>query len=192
MSRPKDTKKALGKASGPKRPTSPYFFFTKEVRPALHEQMKKDNPKVKTTDVAREMGQMWRHLQDKSKYQELAAEDRKRYWQQKEAAESPAIACSTPTASPAPEAMASPAPVAMDVASPAPAAMDVASPAPAAMVVASPTPVAMASPAAVVDLESTSGVQVSESEISPEVRLLVANGSPIYAAHVGEPVLFSS
>ncbi|KAH0476761.1 MAG: uncharacterized protein KVP18_000365 [Porospora cf. gigantea A] len=162
--------------------------------------MKKENPKVKTTDVAREMGQMWRNLQDKGKYLELAAEDRKRYWQQKEAGKS-AAASPTPeavasppvaVASPTPEAVASP-PVAVH--SPAAPEVEVS---PAPVVEVSPAPVVEVSPApiavfsaAVADLGPTNGIAVSESEISPELSLLVADGSPIYSALVGSPVHFS-
>ena len=46
----------------PKRPLSAYMLWLNESR----EQIKKDNPGMKVTDIAKRGGELWRALKDKS------------------------------------------------------------------------------------------------------------------------------
>lgn len=43
------------------------------------EQIKKDNPGIKVTEIAKKGGEMWRELKDKSIWEEKAAKDKERY-----------------------------------------------------------------------------------------------------------------
>lgn len=43
------------------------------------EEIKKDNPGIKMTDIAKKGGEMWKELKDKSKWDEKAAKDKQRY-----------------------------------------------------------------------------------------------------------------
>lgn len=43
------------------------------------EQIRKDNPGLKITEVAKKGGEMWKELKDKSKWEDLAAKDKQRY-----------------------------------------------------------------------------------------------------------------
>lgn len=43
------------------------------------EQIKKDNPGIKVTEIAKKAGEMWKVLKDKTKWEELAAKDKQRY-----------------------------------------------------------------------------------------------------------------
>lgn len=43
------------------------------------EQIKKDNPGIAVTEIAKKGGEMWRELKDKSVWEERAAKDRERY-----------------------------------------------------------------------------------------------------------------
>lgn len=75
------------KKTGPKRAKSAYLFFCAEFR----EQVNKENPSMKATEVTSELGRMWNVLkEDKSrkneieKYDKLAEEDKKRYQTEKD------------------------------------------------------------------------------------------------------------
>lgn len=46
---------------------------------AEREQIKKDNPGIKVTEIAKKGGEMWRELKDKSVWEEKAAKDKERY-----------------------------------------------------------------------------------------------------------------
>jgi len=72
----KKTKKK--KATGePKKGKSAYIFFCAEERPLL----KEENPEMPAKEVLVELGARWKALadKDKKKYNDLAAEDKKRY-----------------------------------------------------------------------------------------------------------------
>lgn len=43
------------------------------------EQIKRDNPGIKVTEIAKKGGEMWRELKDKSVWEEKAAKDKERY-----------------------------------------------------------------------------------------------------------------
>lgn len=43
------------------------------------EQIKKENPGIKITEIAKKGGEMWKELKDKSKWEEKAAKDKQRY-----------------------------------------------------------------------------------------------------------------
>lgn len=43
------------------------------------EQIKKENPGIKVTEIAKKGGEMWRELKDKSIWEEKAAKDKERY-----------------------------------------------------------------------------------------------------------------
>mmetsp|Transcript_36416 Transcript_36416/g.81038 ORF Transcript_36416/g.81038 Transcript_36416/m.81038 type:complete len:91 (+) Transcript_36416:153-425(+) len=63
--------------NAPKKPMGAYMFFCAEKR----EQLKKDNPELKVTEVAAKLGAMWKALDDKDKvkYQKQAEADKERY-----------------------------------------------------------------------------------------------------------------
>ncbi len=68
----------------PKKPKSSYFFFCDEYRTSLIEKYKKKS-KGKKQDksmmgmVAKELGKMWKELDNKDKYNKMSVEDKKRY-----------------------------------------------------------------------------------------------------------------
>lgn len=43
------------------------------------EQIKRDNPNITVTEIAKKGGEMWRELKDKSIWEEKAAKDKERY-----------------------------------------------------------------------------------------------------------------
>ncbi|XP_065367490.1 FACT complex subunit Ssrp1 [Calliphora vicina] len=59
----------------PKRATTAFMLWLNDTR----EQIKKDNPGIKITEIAKKGGEMWRELKDKSKWDEKAAKDKQRY-----------------------------------------------------------------------------------------------------------------
>ncbi len=59
----------------PKKPSTAYFIWMKEAR----DQIKKDNPGLGVTDIAKKAGELWKEVKDKAKYEELAAKERKNY-----------------------------------------------------------------------------------------------------------------
>ncbi|KNC34603.1 hypothetical protein FF38_09360 [Lucilia cuprina] len=59
----------------PKRATTAFMLWLNDTR----EQIKKDNPGIKITEIAKKGGEMWRELKDKSKWEEKAAKDKQRY-----------------------------------------------------------------------------------------------------------------
>ncbi|KAJ1558154.1 FACT complex subunit ssrp1, partial [Cladochytrium tenue] len=63
--------------NAPKRPTTAYIYFTKDVR----ESIKAEDPAISATDILKEAGVRWKAMSDadKKKYEELAAEDSARY-----------------------------------------------------------------------------------------------------------------
>jgi hypothetical protein len=61
----------------PKQPSNAYIFFTKAVRPSVVEA----NPGLSNTDIVSLMAKMWKETaeEDRTEYNELAAEDKERY-----------------------------------------------------------------------------------------------------------------
>lgn len=68
-------RKRKKKTGGPKRPLSAYMFFSKEARP----QIKAEKPEMGFADLGKEIGLRWKALDDKSKFNEFAEEDKLRY-----------------------------------------------------------------------------------------------------------------
>ena len=61
--------------SKPKGAKNPYIYFCMELRP----QVKQKNPDMSTKEITAELGRLWGACDDKSKYEALSAEDKKRY-----------------------------------------------------------------------------------------------------------------
>lgn len=61
----------------PKRPLSSYMIFLNGQR----EQIKRENPGIKITEIAKRGGELWRALEDKSVWHKEAAEAKDRYTQ---------------------------------------------------------------------------------------------------------------
>lgn len=63
--------------NAPKRPSSSYIFFCKEVRPTVT----RDNPDMSGKDIIREFGRLWKKVSDtdREEYKALATNDKKRY-----------------------------------------------------------------------------------------------------------------
>jgi len=62
-------------AEKPKRPLSAYMLWLNDNR----EQIKRDNPGIKVTEVAKRGGELWRALKDKSKWEQKAVEAKDKY-----------------------------------------------------------------------------------------------------------------
>merc|ERR1712110_1036220 len=69
------TKKRTKLAGEPKRGQSAFFLWMNENR----DQIKKDNPGIALTEISKKAGEMWKEMEDKSKWIEKAAEDKARY-----------------------------------------------------------------------------------------------------------------
>jgi len=63
--------------NGVKRPTSAYIYFSNAKR----EEVKAANPDMAPKDIMRELGAMWKALNDKAKkpFLDMAAKDKQRY-----------------------------------------------------------------------------------------------------------------
>lgn len=61
--------------NAPKRGTSAFMLWLNESR----ESIKKDNPGISVTEVAKKGGEMWSTLTDKTKWEEKAAKEKERY-----------------------------------------------------------------------------------------------------------------
>ncbi|XP_055677009.1 high mobility group protein Z-like [Lutzomyia longipalpis] len=59
----------------PKRPLSAYMLWLNENR----EQIKKDNPGIKVTEIAKKGGEMWRNMKDKTEWEGKAAKQKDEY-----------------------------------------------------------------------------------------------------------------
>lgn len=69
--------KAEKKANGPKRPLSAYMHFCAERRPSLTDELKASlGAGFKYTLVMTKLGEEWKAVGDKSKYEALAAADK--------------------------------------------------------------------------------------------------------------------
>ncbi|XP_067633596.1 FACT complex subunit Ssrp1 isoform X1 [Eurosta solidaginis] len=73
--RVKKTSKTKKDTNRPKRATTAFMLWLNDTR----EQIKKDNPGIKVTEIAKKGGEMWKEMKDKSKWDELAAKDKQRY-----------------------------------------------------------------------------------------------------------------
>jgi len=62
----------------PKRPLSAYMLWLNDNREAI----KKENPGIKVTEVAKRGGELWRNLKDKSKWEQKAVEAKDKYTKQ--------------------------------------------------------------------------------------------------------------
>lgn len=76
-----------------KHPTSAYIYFSSDKRGDL----RKEDPTMKQTEIAKRLGVMWKKLTDDEKkpYNEMAAKDKERYLREKAAAGSPSKGSST-------------------------------------------------------------------------------------------------
>lgn len=45
----------------------------------MREQIRRENPGIKVTEIAKKGGEMWKELKDKTKWEEKAAKDKQRY-----------------------------------------------------------------------------------------------------------------
>lgn len=73
-------KLGLNKNTGVKKPKSAYLHFCQKVR----QQVKEKNPEMKTTDITRELGKLWKELKENDKeqlaeYEKLAAQEKEEY-----------------------------------------------------------------------------------------------------------------
>jgi high mobility group protein B2 len=59
----------------PKRPLSAYMIWLNSAR----EQIKKENPGIKVTEVAKRGGEIWREMKDKSEWDAKAAKAKEDY-----------------------------------------------------------------------------------------------------------------
>ncbi|XP_075980535.1 high mobility group protein D-like [Anticarsia gemmatalis] len=65
----------------PKRPMSAYLLWLNSTRA----QIKADHPGLKVTEVAKKAGELWRAMEDKSTWEQRAAEAKEQYTQDLEA-----------------------------------------------------------------------------------------------------------
>lgn len=61
----------------PKRPLSAYMLWLNEQR----ESIKKENPGIKVTEIAKRGGELWRAMKDKSEWEAKAAKQKEEYTQ---------------------------------------------------------------------------------------------------------------
>lgn len=59
----------------PKRPLSAYMLWLNSAR----EQIKKENPGIKVTEIAKKGGELWRGMKDKSEWEGKAAKMKDEY-----------------------------------------------------------------------------------------------------------------
>lgn len=64
----------------PKRPMSAYLMWLNSSR----QEIKKDNPGLKMTDIAKKAGEMWRSMKDKSEWEQKAADAKDAYTKEME------------------------------------------------------------------------------------------------------------
>jgi len=77
----KTTKKVKKDPNAPKRPSTAYIFFSKEMR----HKLKTDNPKASFTEAGKIIGLQWKELDEagKQKYHQLAEADKMRFEKEK-------------------------------------------------------------------------------------------------------------
>ena len=61
--------------NAPKRATTAFMLWLNETR----EEIKKEHPGIKVTEIAKKAGEIWGTLKDKSKWEEKAGKDKERY-----------------------------------------------------------------------------------------------------------------
>lgn len=66
--------------NAPKRATTAFMVWMNENR----EEIKKDNPGIKITEIAKKAGEIWGTLTDKTKWEEKAGKDKERYTKEME------------------------------------------------------------------------------------------------------------
>ncbi|XP_011185457.1 high mobility group protein D [Zeugodacus cucurbitae] len=59
----------------PKRPLSAYMIWLNSAR----DQIKRENPGIKVTEVAKKGGELWRAMKDKSEWEAKAAQAKENY-----------------------------------------------------------------------------------------------------------------
>lgn len=74
-SKSKKSKKANKDSDAPKRPTTAFMLWLNETR----EQIKKDNPGISVTEVAKKGGEIWKEMKDKSKWEAKSAKAKEDY-----------------------------------------------------------------------------------------------------------------
>jgi hypothetical protein len=67
--------------NAPKRALTAFIFFSNEKRP----QLKADFPNLSVIEIAKRLGTLWRETDDKTKWNDMAAQDKLRASQEKEA-----------------------------------------------------------------------------------------------------------
>jgi len=77
----KTVKKTKKDPNAPKRPSTAYIFFSKEMR----HKLKTENPKASFTEAGKIIGIQWKELDDvaKQKYHQLAEADKQRFEKEK-------------------------------------------------------------------------------------------------------------
>lgn len=68
-------KKTKKDPNAPKKGLSAYMFFVKDTRQEIKEQ----NPDATFGEIGKLLGEAWKKLEDKSKYEEMAKQDKVRY-----------------------------------------------------------------------------------------------------------------
>ncbi len=76
-SKGKKGKKGKSAKAGEKRPLSSYMLFCKDKR----DEVKKENPELKSTEITKKLGELWRGLSEKKKkkYTDMAAKLKEEY-----------------------------------------------------------------------------------------------------------------
>lgn len=75
MPQSKPKKKKNKDENAPKRASTAFMLWLNEHR----DEIKRENPSLKVTEIAKKGGEMWRELKDKSIWEEKAAKDKERY-----------------------------------------------------------------------------------------------------------------
>lgn len=71
----KSKKKKNKDENAPKRASTAFMLWLNDQR----EQIKRENPNITVTEIAKKGGEMWREMKDKSIWEEKAAKDKERY-----------------------------------------------------------------------------------------------------------------
>lgn len=71
----KEKKPKKAKSGGPKRPATAFMIWLNATR----EQIKKDNPGISITEIAKKGGELWKELKDKSEWEGKAAKAKEEY-----------------------------------------------------------------------------------------------------------------
>lgn len=71
----KESKPKKSKSGGPKRPATAFMIWLNATR----ESIKKDNPGISVTEIAKKGGEMWKEMKDKSEWEGKAAKAKEEY-----------------------------------------------------------------------------------------------------------------